>query len=114
MALAFGKPMEIQEYDCDVGPMTAADFVEERTDQVDTNLFGRLTQQHILYSLNMRRLHKVGTNGRIIYSAYDSLFNRAGSRSISSEEYDGRSETVNAKLESNSGTRNAIRDKFTP
>jgi hypothetical protein len=60
MALAFGKPMEIQEYDCDVGPMMAADFVEEGSEQVDTHLFGRLTQQNISYSLNMMRLHKVG------------------------------------------------------
>jgi hypothetical protein len=40
--------------------MMAADFVEEGSEQVDTHLFGRLTQQNISYSLNMMRLHKVG------------------------------------------------------
>jgi len=59
-ALAFGRPLLIQDADCDVEPMDELDFSEDGIDQIDTELFSRFTRQHILYSLNMMRLHRVG------------------------------------------------------
>jgi len=63
MSSSFGKPLQIQEKDCDVEPITEADFVEDGIEEIDQNLFGRFTRQHILYNLNMVRLHKVGALG---------------------------------------------------
>jgi len=59
-ALAFGKPLQIQEFDCDVEPLTEADFIEEGIETIDQNFFGRFTRQHILYAINIWRLHQSG------------------------------------------------------
>jgi hypothetical protein len=60
MATAFGKPLQIQEADCDVETMEESDFLEHGIEDIDEALFSRSTRQHALYSLNLMRLHKVG------------------------------------------------------
>jgi len=52
----------IQEIDCDVEPMSESDFIEDGIESIDQDFFGHFTREHILYSLNIMRLHKVGPN----------------------------------------------------
>jgi hypothetical protein len=59
--MAFGKPLQIQQSDCDVETMTESDFIEEGMENIDETLFGRCTRQHILFVLNMMRLHQIGS-----------------------------------------------------
>ena len=40
--------------------MDESDFSEDGIEQIDTELFSRFTRQHVLYSMNMMRLHRVG------------------------------------------------------
>jgi hypothetical protein len=68
--MAFGKPLQIQQVDCDVEPMSETDFIEEGIEQIDISLFGQCTRQHMLYSLNMLRLHETVV---LICSAHSPL-----------------------------------------
>jgi hypothetical protein len=58
--LAFGKPLQINEADCDVEPLSEADFVENGIEEIDQSFFGCCTRQHVLFVMNMMRLHKAG------------------------------------------------------
>jgi len=68
--MAFGKPLQIQKIDCDVEPMSETDFIEEGIEQIDVSLFGQCTRQHMLYALNMLRLHEIVV---LICSAHSPL-----------------------------------------
>jgi hypothetical protein len=59
--MAFGKPLQIQQSDCDAETMSESDFIEDGVEQIDETLFGHCTRQHVLFALNMMQLHKIGS-----------------------------------------------------
>jgi len=70
--------------------MDELDFTEEGIEQIDMELFGRCTRQHILYSVNMMRLHRVGELLSQVYSDLSGS-NVYGHRSCADKGYDTRS-----------------------
>ena len=86
-ALAFGRPLLIQDADCDVEPMDELDFSEDGIDQIDAELFSRFTRQHILYSINMMRFIEWVQGIPVKYLSYFSDPDLYGYRSLQGQRY---------------------------
>jgi len=69
--------------------MDELDFSEDGIDNIDTELFSRFTRQHILYWINMMRLHKVGESPLKCFVLLSNR-NLYGYRSLQGQRFNSR------------------------